>query len=622
MQRKLALLATTAMGLALPLVAAPPAGAVPVTFSYTGPPVAIEDGGNLAGTDPGTPATATVNVNGVGDVITDVDFRIDGSSCTSTAGATTVGLTHDFAEDLEVTLTSPDGTTIELLRFVGGTGNNFCQVVLDDDAGAPPIQGAISASAPFTGTWTPSEALAAFDGEDPNGDWTVSVTDWFSINTGILRAFSVIVDTTSTDVTPPVVSGVAVAPAIPVTGLPITVSATATDATSDIGSASVSVDGGPAIPMTAADGAFDEPAEDVVADLGFLLPGSRTVCVTAADQWGNTSAPACTTFFVYAPTDPPEPGPGPNPDPGPDPTDAGPEPTPGSVARVAGTDRVGTAVAISQQLHPAPGSAAVVVLARLDGFADALAGGPYAAAHGGPLLLTAGDQLDAATEAEILRVLPPDGPVVVLGGTDAIGAGVVARLTALGFTVERIGGADRYATAVAVAETATNPSAVLLASGLDFPDAVSAGAAAAATGAVVVLTAGAEHAAATAAYLAARPALPRFAVGGPAAAAEPAATALVGADRFATAVAVAQQFFPSPTSVAVASGRAFPDALTGGVHAGIDDAPLLLTEPDALPPATGEYLAANRGTIDAAFVYGGEGAVTAGVVDAILGAIV
>ena len=51
---------------------------------------------------------------------------------------------------------------------------------------------------------------------------------------------------------------------------------------------------------------------------------------------------------------------------------------------------------------------------------------------------------------------------------------------------------------------------------------------------------------------------------GPAAAADPAAQPLVGPDRYATSIVVARELFPSPSIVAVASGEAFPDALSGG----------------------------------------------------------
>jgi hypothetical protein len=83
----------------------------------------------------------------------------------------------------------------------------------------------------------------------------------------------------------------------------------------------------------------------------------------------------------------------------------------------------------------------------------------------------------------------------------------------------------------------------------------------------------------------------------------------VGANRFATAAKVATLFFPNPTEVGLASGGAFPDALSGGVHIGLRDGPLLLTATDALSPETDAYLRANAASITEGFVYGGTSAV-------------
>jgi hypothetical protein len=76
----------------------------PVTFSYTGPVVPIQDS---SGSGPGAPAIASLLVAGVSGNVRDVDLRIDGTSCTNAAGATTVGIDHTFVNDLQVTLLSP-----------------------------------------------------------------------------------------------------------------------------------------------------------------------------------------------------------------------------------------------------------------------------------------------------------------------------------------------------------------------------------------------------------------------------------------------------------------------------------------------------------------------------------
>ena len=111
---------------------------------------------------------------------------------------------------------------------------------------------------------------------------------------------------------------------------------------------------------------------------------------------------------------------------------------------------VETAIATSQDTFPAGGSANTVVLARSDFFADALAGGPLAAFVDGPLLITPGaglsSTLDPEVQSEIQRVLKPGGTVYILGGSLALSPAIDTALQALGFTTQRLAGADEYAT--------------------------------------------------------------------------------------------------------------------------------------------------------------------------------
>jgi hypothetical protein len=298
----------------------------------------------------------------------------------------------------------------------------------------------------------------------------------------------------------------------------------------------------------------------------------------------------------------------------------GSAPPPPDVIQISGPDRIGTAIASSKRTFPS--GAAAVVLARADDFPDALVGTPLAVEQHAPLLLTNPSSLDPRTKVEIARVLGSTGAVHLLGGLDALGQAVADELESSGYTVTRYAGADRYATAVLVAEQGLGaPTAVLLATGADFADALTAGAAAAHEHAAVLLTDGAMQAAATAAYLDAHAVAHRFAVGGAAAAADPSAVPLVGADRYETSSKVAEHFFAGPRPVGLATGEAFPDALAGGAHIGAKDGPLLLTRSASLPSVIATYLGANKGSITTVFVYGGATAVVPTVVDDIEAAL-
>jgi len=124
-------------------------------------------------------------------------------------------------------------------------------------------------------------------------------------------------------------------------------------------------------------------------------------------------------------------------------------------------------------------------------------------------------------------------------------------------------------------------------------------------GAAILLTNGPAPAPPTTTYLSAHNSDILFALGGPAFAAYPAATPIVGADRYETSVKVAEQFFSASTMVGIASGEVFPDALTGGPHIGAKGGPLLLVQLGGVPGSVAAYLSSNAASISAAFAYGG-----------------
>ncbi len=138
----------------------------------------------------------TFSVNGVG-TITDLDFRLDGSVCSTDPSSTLVGLNHSWVGDLTMTLISPGGTEVVIMDRPGNgsSGRNFCQTLFNDDGAFPNIQSIDQdgADEPHTGTFLPANPLSAFDGEDADGQWTLRLQDHFSPDTGQLNAFSMIV---------------------------------------------------------------------------------------------------------------------------------------------------------------------------------------------------------------------------------------------------------------------------------------------------------------------------------------------------------------------------------------------------------------------------------------------
>lgn len=279
------------------------------------------------------------------------------------------------------------------------------------------------------------------------------------------------------------------------------------------------------------------------------------------------------------------------------------------LTRLSGDDRVRSAIAASQSAFADEGASAVV-LARSDGFADALAATPLAAAKNGPLLLTDRAALDDAVLEEIVRVLPAGGRVYLLGGTAALGAAVEARLTSWGYAHTRYAGRDRFETAVVIAEDGLGaPEIVVETTGLAFPDALTAGAVATAVGGAVLLTNGPEQSGPTLEYL--RATTPtRYAIGGPAVEADPFADGIAGTDRYETAALAALAFFPDPEIFGFASGEDFPDALAGGAHIARAGGPLLLVpSTGTLPVPLTIFFDELESMGQPAFLYGGTSAV-------------
>ncbi|WP_443732123.1 S8 family serine peptidase [Solirubrobacter phytolaccae] len=156
-------------------------GTAATKFSYTGPVVPIPDVSTLG-------VTVTIPVAGFG-YASKLRFSIDGATCNTTVGSTTVGIDHSFTGDLTGTLIAPSGAEARLFQRVGGTGNNLCQVVFDDTS-TRPFQSVTASLAPFTGTWKPFEPLGGLLDAAADGDWKFKVTDGARLDTGSVRAVS------------------------------------------------------------------------------------------------------------------------------------------------------------------------------------------------------------------------------------------------------------------------------------------------------------------------------------------------------------------------------------------------------------------------------------------------
>lgn len=293
--------------------------------------------------------------------------------------------------------------------------------------------------------------------------------------------------------------------------------------------------------------------------------------------------------------------------------------------RIAGENRYGTAAKVTEAWSP--GINVVYVVSGAN-YPDALAAAARAGVYDAPVLLTEQDAIPDETDAALRRLAP--SRLVVLGGSDAVSGTVLQDLRPYASTgsVQRVSGTDRYGTAAAIASYyPSGRSRVYLASGQNFPDALSAAAIAADQQVPLLLTRADRLDAATIEQLQRLAAGEVVVLGGdsvvsPTVAQQAASYTtsgtfrrLAGENRYQTSAEVAEEFPANVSPAYVASGETFPDALVGAALAGRQGVPIVLTKPDRVHAGTARALEhLQPGSM---FVLGGPGAVQNSTLEAL-----
>ncbi|WP_165700054.1 cell wall-binding repeat-containing protein [Ornithinimicrobium ciconiae] len=286
------------------------------------------------------------------------------------------------------------------------------------------------------------------------------------------------------------------------------------------------------------------------------------------------------------------------------------------VERLSGGNRYATAAAISAAVHPS-GASTVFLATGLD-YPDALVGAALAGSRGAPVLLVRPDGLPLDTRAELTRLAPDQ--VFLFGGTTAISQATLEEVADLtGATVTRLSGDNRYGTAAAIAQQFSSADVVYVATGQNYPDALAGAARAGAVDGPVLLTQPGLLPQASRQQLERLTPDHIYVLGGTTVV-SPAVmnqlgsyapvTRLSGANRYATAVEISQDY-SAPTSVFLATGLDWPDALAGAAAAGAAHAPVLLVQHDLIPSVTWDEL--DRLNPASVVVLGGSSVVSTGV---------
>jgi subtilisin-like proprotein convertase family protein len=164
---------------------APPSAAAP---QVAGPACLGSASSSASFVDPAGGAIAddattnfTLDVAGVGTYLWDVDL--------------TTFIAHTWCADLDISLSSPAGTTIRIAFDFGGSKDDLFYGTLWDDAPNAPITDAVFVNGIVATPLNPEWSLDMFRGEDPNGIWTLSITDDAAGEVGTLSSWQLDVTT-------------------------------------------------------------------------------------------------------------------------------------------------------------------------------------------------------------------------------------------------------------------------------------------------------------------------------------------------------------------------------------------------------------------------------------------
>ncbi|MBP3950074.1 S8 family serine peptidase [Bacillus suaedae] len=239
-----------------------------------------------------------------------------------------------------------------------------------------------------------------------------------------------------------------------------------------------------------------------------------------------------------------------------------------------------------------------IVLASNQSFPDSLAASGLAAKLDSPIALTRSNSIDAELIEALSEYQVTD--IIIVGGKAAITEEVETSLRDSGFGVHRISGSNRYETATMINNyVARQNGEVIIASGQNYPDALSISAYAAKLGIPIVFVEKDRIPHDTKAFLQKYQFNRAYVIGGTAAISDstmkqlPNPIRISGTDRYETNIKVHNYFkneLGEKKGYLLTTGRKFPDALAGGMVSAKESMPILLVEPNRLPSKVKSYL--------------------------------
>lgn len=266
------------------------------------------------------------------------------------------------------------------------------------------------------------------------------------------------------------------------------------------------------------------------------------------------------------------------------------------VERIGGADRTETSLKVLEKL----GGVKKTYLVNGYQFSDALSIAPVAAANNEGIVLATKGNVDASLSKQGIS------EVTLVGGENSISSSVEKSLASK-FKTKRIAGTDRYKTSEMIVES-TGKKEVGVATGKDFPDALSSGAFLAKKNLPLLLVNGKTQTS-----------LPQglkglYTFGGKSSVANDFGKRIAGVNRYETSEKIAEELGKSDV-VVLASGTNFADALAAAPLAKKMNAPIVLVKKDSLSENAKKLVKEAKKV----YVVGGENTISNKLVDEIKG---
>ena len=258
-----------------------------------------------------------------------------------------------------------------------------------------------------------------------------------------------------------------------------------------------------------------------------------------------------------------------------------------AVKRVGGSNRYGTAAALSKQVYSTASTAVVV---GGGSYADAISAAPMAYQKNAPLLYTNKDNLSAETKTRLKELKTKT--VIIVGGTPAVSANTANQIKALGISVKRISGSNRYDTAAKVAMEMPAASKAVIANGFLYADAIAAIPYAAMNGYPILFTNQTDINSATAGAIKSKGIKSSIVAGGTGSINAsvfnklPSPKRISGSNRYELAANLVQQLNLPTGNVFVSNGFGYADSIAGAALAAKKKQSIILTNGSNLSKET------------------------------------